>query len=149
MGALSAVRGHWQSLAAWPRDAGGVLFCATVGAMLVMGSAPVAAGTRQADVEGPLIALKRGDFSCELPGDAMGAAGVRLPSEDFTVMQGSMYRTKLGRGTYLATGDMVRITTGPKQGERYHRLSDNFLRKLNPDGTDGAIRCVRKVLNNQ
>jgi hypothetical protein len=41
------------------------------------------------------------------------------------------------------------MTSGPKAGEKFHRISDNFLRKLNADGTDGELRCIRMVTNNR
>ena len=40
------------------------------------------------------------------------------------------------------------MTSGPRQGTRYRRVSENFLRKLNPDGSDSPLRCVRGVPNN-
>jgi hypothetical protein len=46
------------------------------------------------------------------------------------------------RGTYLLTGDQIVMTSGPRMGERYHRLTQGFLRKQNADGSDGDLRCV-------
>lgn len=98
---------------------------------------------------GPIDTLQQGAYACELPGDALGPAGVRQHQHDFTVITASSYVTDHGRGTYLLTGDTVRFTSGPKRGEKFNRLSDNFLRQILPDGRDGALRCVRQVVNNR
>ncbi len=93
---------------------------------------------------GPIDTVHRGGYACSLPGDATGPAGVPIPEEAFEVISGSSYATAEGRGTYLLTGDLLIITSGPKRGERFRRLSNNFLRKLAPDGTEGPLRCVRR-----
>ncbi len=58
------------------------------------------------------------------------------------------YYTPSGRGTYLLTGDLLVLTSGPKRGQKFRRVSDNFLRKLDAGGQDTPLRCVRKVVNN-
>ena len=83
-----------------------------------------------------------------MPGDASAAAGYRVQTEDFTIVNSNTYYSANGRGTYLLTGDLLVLTSGPKRGYKYNRISDNFLRKLSPDGKDSALRCVRRVLNN-
>ncbi len=130
MGALSAARSIWQS-------------CLCMSTLLVLAT-PVSAQD-----EGPLLTIRRGDFMCELPGTAMTAAGIRQPSEDFAILQGSIYTTTAGRGSYLASGDQIRMTSGPKAGQRYRRVSDATLRKLTADGRDTDLRCIRTVLNNR
>jgi hypothetical protein len=107
-------------------------------------SSPALAGP-----DGPVFTVKRGDYTCELPGTALTEAGLRQPGEDFTIRQGSIYTTPTGRGSYLASGDQIRMTTGPKIGEIYRRESENFLRKLTKDGRESDLRCIRKVLNNR
>lgn len=97
---------------------------------------------------GPIDVLAPAAYQCEMPGDASGPAGYRVASEDFTIVNSNTYYTAQGRGTYLLTGDLLVLTSGPKRGFKYNRISDNFLRKLGPDGKDSALRCVRKVLNN-
>ena len=97
---------------------------------------------------GPIDVLAPAAYQCEMPGDASGPAGYRVTSEDFAIVNSNTYYTAQGRGTYLLTGDLLVLTSGPKRGHKYHRISDNFLRKLGPDGKDSALRCVRKVLNN-
>ncbi len=97
---------------------------------------------------GAIGTLQQGEYRCELPGDATGPAGIRQPEQDFTVHNSSRYSTSEGRGTYLLTGDLVTITSGPKNGQRFKRLSANFLREVNPAGQQTDLRCVRRVRNN-
>ncbi|MCZ8323972.1 MAG: hypothetical protein O9283_01770 [Sphingomonadaceae bacterium] len=96
---------------------------------------------------GAIGTLQQGEYRCELPGDATGPAGIRQPGQDFTVHNSSRYSTGEGRGTYLLTGDQVIITSGPKQGQRFKRLSANFLREVDAAGKDTPLRCVRRVRN--
>jgi hypothetical protein len=97
---------------------------------------------------GPIGHMPPGNYLCEMPGDATGPVGLRVPDEDFAVVNANTYRTAKGRGTYLLTGDRLVMTSGPKNGQAFHRISDNFLRKLAADGQDGVLRCVRRVVNN-
>jgi hypothetical protein len=97
---------------------------------------------------GPIDTIRRGEYVCELPGDATGPAGHPVPDEGFEILSGSSYMTARGGGAYLLTGDLMVMTSGPKRGERFNRLSSNFLRKLAADGTDSALRCVRRMRNN-
>ncbi|MBS0475402.1 MAG: hypothetical protein JSR28_09665 [Proteobacteria bacterium] len=97
---------------------------------------------------GRIGSLEAGTYVCELPGDATGPAGVRQPDEGFEIVNANSYRNNVGRGAYLLTGDVLTMTSGPKRGQRFHRLSDRFLRQISPDGTDGPLRCVRRVVNN-
>ncbi len=48
---------------------------------------------------------------------------------------------------YLLGGRVVIFTSGPRKAERYRRVSANYLRRLNPDGSDGDLRCVRSGAN--
>ena len=98
---------------------------------------------------GPIGTLPLGVYRCELPGDAAGPVGVRVAKEDFTIANASSYAAEGGRGTYLLTGDVLAMTSGPKAGQRFRRLSDGFLRRIEPDGSDGPLRCVRGVVNNR
>lgn len=97
---------------------------------------------------GPIGSLRAGDYVCELPGDATGAAGLRQPQENFSILNANSYATAQGRGAYLLTGDLLVMTSGPKNGQKFHRISDRFLRLIGPDGADGPLRCVRRVVNN-
>lgn len=107
-----------------------------------------ASGAAFAVPGGPIDVLAPAAYACEMPGDATNAAGYRVDEENFAIANSTSYFTPEGRGTYLLTGDDLVLTSGPKKGNRYRRASDNFLRKLGPDGKETALRCVRKVLNN-
>lgn len=98
---------------------------------------------------GQLGTLKRGSYACELPGDATGPVGLRAAEQDFSIDNGSSYITTTGRGTYLLTGDLLRMTSGPQQGTSYRRQSGGFLRRLNPDGSESPLRCILGVPNNK
>lgn len=98
---------------------------------------------------GEIGTLQQGSYVCELPGDATGPAGHRVDDAGFTVVNASSYTTARGRGTYLLTGDQVMMTSGPKRGERYVRVSPGFLRLAGPDGKASDLRCVRRVANNR
>ena len=108
----------------------------------------VAAGPALAVPGGPMGQLAPGDYLCEQPGDAAGAVGLRVPGEDFEIVNGNTYRTATGRGTYLLTGDVLTMTGGPKYGQTFHRFNNSFLRKTDDSGADTTLRCVRRVLNN-
>lgn len=109
----------------------------------------LSAGPAVAAPGGPIATLQLGTYVCELPGDATGPAGVRVPAQDFSISNASSYSTSSGRGSYLLTGDMVVITSGPKKGLKFRRLSANFLRLIAPDGSDSSLRCIRQVINNR
>jgi hypothetical protein len=91
---------------------------------------------------GEIGTLEQGRYTCELPGDATGAAGRHVPGADFTVISASSYRASGTLGSYLLTGDRVVMTNGPHRGQKFHRLSRGFLRQLKADGSDGDLRCV-------
>ncbi len=97
---------------------------------------------------GPIATIHRGDYLCELPGDATGLAGFPVPEEGFTIISGSSYATAQGTGSYLLTGDLLVMTSGPKRGQKFTRLSNNFLRKLDAQGKESTLRCVRRTRNN-
>ncbi|MDP9056971.1 MAG: hypothetical protein M3N34_06550 [Pseudomonadota bacterium] len=93
--------------------------------------------------------LPLGAYMCELPGDAMHAAGVRVPAEDFAVVHSSTYESGGKQGSYLLTANVIQMTSGPRAGEKFHRISNNFLRKLSADGTDSELRCIRRAENDR
>ena len=95
---------------------------------------------------GQIGSLRPGAYQCEMPGDATGAAGLRTPAADFDIINANTYATQSGRGTYLLTGDLLQLTSGPLKGAKYHRITNNFMRQIGPDGQDTAMRCVRRVL---
>lgn len=131
-GALSGRGAIWQSC------------CVLVVAGMAVFSLPALAGP-----EGPAFTVRRGDYACEMPGTALTETGLRRPEEDFTILQGSIYRNAQGRGSYLATGDEIRMTSGPKEGQRFRRVSESFLRKLTSEGKPTDLRCIRLVANNR
>ncbi|MGH6788034.1 MAG: hypothetical protein ACREBO_14505 [Novosphingobium sp.] len=98
---------------------------------------------------GPIGTLPLGAYVCELPGDAAGPAGVRVPEQDFTVANASSYVAAGQRGSYLLTGDLVAMTSGPKAGQRFRKLGGGFLRSVESGGANGSLRCVRQVVNNR
>ena len=88
--------------------------------------------------------LDRGDYVCELPGDASGRAGVEQAQAGFTILSASRYSSPQGNGTYLRQGDRVAMTSGPRNGESYRLRGRNFLRKLDADGQPTRLRCLRR-----
>jgi len=92
--------------------------------------------------QGAVGTIARGSYVCELPGDALGSAGVEQPAQSFTIESASRYSSPQGAGTYLRRGDTVVLTSGPRQGESYALISGGFLRRVE-DGRPGRLRCVR------
>lgn len=87
--------------------------------------------------------MARGDYICELPGDAAGKAGHPQPSENFTIESASRYSSPQGVGTYLMRGKELVMTSGPRHGDRYIEVRNGFLRKLDAQGEPTRLRCVR------
>ncbi len=135
MGALSATSRLWQSQ--------GLAWACAVVAMVA-----VAAPTQASEV-GMVAVMKQGHYWCEKPGDALGKAGIHQPDQDFSILHASIYGSGEETGTYLLTGDVIRFTSGPRKGDSFRRVSENFLRKRALDGKDTDVRCIRSVLNNQ
>jgi hypothetical protein len=92
--------------------------------------------------QGAVGVVARGDYVCELPGDAAGRAGIEQPSERLSIESASRYSSPQGAGTYLRRGDTLVLTSGPRQGESYAVVGDGFLRRIE-DGKPGRLRCVR------
>lgn len=97
---------------------------------------------------GEIKTLPLGTYVCELPGDAAGPWRIRVPEEDFAIINASSYRAGGVRGSYLLTNDRVVMTSGPLNGKRYHRQSFGFLRMLGTEGKPGKLRCVLSTRNN-
>lgn len=94
-------------------------------------------------VPGGLIStLPLGTYTCEMPGDAGGAAGKPVADHGFRIVNASAYKAGGIRGSYLFVGQYVTMTGGKLKGLKLHRVSGNFLRKVNPNGTDGELRCL-------
>ena len=107
----------------------------------------VIAAPALASSSGEIATLSTGAYRCELPGDATGPAGLRATEMDFTVTNASGYSTAEGAGSYLLLGDRVTMTSGPLKGQRFRRVSLNFLRALASDGQDAPLRCIREGAN--
>ncbi len=94
---------------------------------------------------GDLTVLPKGHYTCELPGNASDIdsfGGQHQPDADFDVIGDSSYRSKDSRGTYLMIGDKVRFTSGALEGRQFHHVGATFLRAIEADGSDGALRCI-------
>ena len=141
--ALSVPRAVWQS-----RATGGsaksmkrlVASALISPALLALAMAP--ANASKPVPGGEIGTLEIGHYVCELAGDATGPVGRHVPDADFRITNASSYRVNGVGGSYLLTGDRVVLTSGLRNGERYRRISSGFLRKTEPDGSDGPLRCV-------
>jgi hypothetical protein len=91
--------------------------------------------------QGPIGTLPRGTFACELPGDAGGRAGQPQPQANLSIESASRYQSPQGGGTYLRRGNMLVLTSGPREGESYAIQSEGFLRRIE-NGQPGRLRCV-------
>lgn len=121
------------------------IFLLTTFAAVIAALSP-AAGQQDSAVSagnGPLRTLPHGTYSCALPGDAGGSAFVRVESEDFRIIPASRYVTSEGEGVYILRGRELTFTRGPKKDERYKRVGDNQLRKIDGDGAATELLCTR------
>lgn len=124
-------------------SAGALLFAVAPSIAQTAPKAP-ASQPSPAPVPGGLIAtLPMGTYTCELAGDAGGLAGKPVADHAFRVVNASSYKAGGFRGSYLYTGDIVTMTGGKLRGLKLHRVSSNMLRKIEPNGADGEMRCVR------
>jgi hypothetical protein len=90
---------------------------------------------------GDIGTVERGRYACELPGDASGTVGLPQPDEDFEIASASRYRSAQGSGTYLRRGDVMTMTSGPRNGTRYAVVSNVLLEKYE-NGQPGRLRCL-------
>ena len=93
--------------------------------------------------QGAIGTVERGTFACELPGDAGGQTGIAQPARNLTIESASRYSSPQGSGSYLRRGDILTLTSGPRQGESYAVISEGFLRLIE-GGQPGRLRCVRQ-----
>lgn len=91
---------------------------------------------------GKIGTITRGTYACELPGTADGTQGIAMPTESFRIASASRYVAPEGRGTYLRRGDILLMTSGPRNGQKYAIISEKFLRKIE-NGELGRLRCIR------
>lgn len=107
-----------------------------MGAAAVIAAVPAAA-------DGVLKTMPHGRYHCSFPGDAAGPARVLMEESHFRISSASSYRSANGHGVYIMKGDELTFTRGPKNGERYRRVGDTALQKLNADGTLSRLLCSR------
>lgn len=100
--------------------------------------------TTAALADGPIGTIARGVYVCELPGDASSAVGIEQPEERFSILSASRYSSVQGSGTYLRRGDIVSMTSGPRNGTSYIVIGRDFLRKLDDKGEPSRLRCLRQ-----
>lgn len=94
---------------------------------------------------GMLKTMPHGNYDCALPGDA-GAEAFRVDDgENFRISTASRYTSAAGDGTYLLRGNDLTFTRGPKKGERFVRVGENQLRKLDAQGSRTQILCTRRL----
>jgi len=117
---------------------------ATLAAVLVL-SVP---GLALAVPGGEIGTLPKGNYVCEIPGDASGPYRKRVPEEDFTIITASSYVAEGRRASYLMTGDRVTMTGGVLEGKRYLRVSHGVLKILDNDRNETPVRCVLTSRNN-
>ena len=94
---------------------------------------------------GMLRTMPHGDYQCALPGDAGADAFVEVEAENFRISTASRYFSDAGDGTYILRGRDLTFTRGPKKGERFVRVGDNQLRKLDTDGERSKLLCTRML----
>jgi hypothetical protein len=93
-----------------------------------------------ATAQGKIGTIERGQYICELPDDSGTQAGIEQPEENFRIASASRYRSPQGSGTYLRRGDIVTMSSGPRNGDQYLVITPSFLRKLE-NGEPGRLRC--------
>ena len=125
-----------------------IIILATTGAVVAT-AGPVLPKAGDAEVQTPppgggmLRTMPHGFYECSLPGDAGGRAYETVAAEGFRISTASRYSSEAGDGTYIMRGRNLTFTAGPKNGERFERVGDNQLRKLERDGTKAEILCTR------
>lgn len=92
---------------------------------------------------GMLRTVPHGAYECALPGDAGGRAYEVVAAEGFRISTASRYQDQKGAGTYILRGGNLTFTAGPKNGERFVRVGENQLRKVDASGTRGDLLCTR------
>lgn len=100
------------------------------------------ASVAQAVPGGRLLVLPKGEWTCEVPGDA-ALLPVEKPELGFETIPDSSYVAPDGsRGTYLRLADKVTITSGVFAGRRFQMDGEEILRELAADDTQLNLRCV-------
>ncbi|AWW74593.1 elongation factor P [Erythrobacter sp. KY5] len=120
-----------------------VIVAASVPATGRQDNAPPATEAAPLPSGGMLRTMPLGDYQCALPGDAGAGAYVEVEAENFRISTASRYFSMDGDGTYIMRGDELTFTRGPKKGERFLRVGDNQLRKLDNEGKRSTLLCTR------
>lgn len=125
-----------------------IIFLAMTGAVVatagpVLPKAGDSMAQSQVPGGGMLRTMPHGSYECALPGDAGGRAYVTVAKEGFRISTASRYSSEAGDGTYILRGKQLTFTAGPKNGERFERVGDNQLRKLERDGSTTELLCTR------
>lgn len=94
---------------------------------------------------GMLRTMPHGNYECALPGDAGAEAFKVVDAENFRISTASRYTNSEGAGTYILRGRDLTFTRGPKKGERFQRVGDNQLRKLDAVGDKSDLLCTRRL----
>jgi hypothetical protein len=97
---------------------------------------------------GDVDTLEPGFYMCETADTVGVSRGNRQPEEDFSVVNASSYRKNGTIGSYLLTGDRLTMTSGPRDGERYRRISRGTLVRLDESGRETRLRCIVANRNN-
>lgn len=100
-------------------------------------------------ISGELRTMPLGRYVCEVPGTGLGPASLHVPEADFSILRASRYRTPEGVGIYMLVGDLLIMTSGPRQGDRYIRKTRGFLRMMDSEGEESRLRCVLQTRNNR
>jgi hypothetical protein len=116
---------------------------ATAGPVLSKQEQPDKAQRAAPPAGGMLRTMPHGEYECALPGDAGGRAYEVVSPEGFRISTASRYTNELGAGTYILRGNSLTFTAGPKNGERFQRVGQNQLRKLDADGERSELICTR------
>ncbi|WP_298303077.1 elongation factor P [uncultured Erythrobacter sp.] len=102
-------------------------------------------GTKQPALPmgGMLRTMPHGVYECALSGDAGGSAYEVVATEGFRISTASRYTDDNGDGTYILRGNRLTFTAGPKNGQRFERVGQNQLRKVDVEGKRSELLCTR------
>ncbi|NLR70041.1 hypothetical protein HGI47_04015 [Novosphingobium sp. ERN07] len=100
------------------------------------------ASAAQAVPGGKLMVLQKGDWTCEVPGDANTLA-TEKPELGFETIADSSYVAPDGTtGSYLRLADRLTLTSGVFAGRRFVMDGEEILREVARDDTPTGLRCV-------
>jgi hypothetical protein len=91
---------------------------------------------------GKLMVLQKGNWTCEVPGDANTLA-TEKPELGFEAIADSSYVAPDGKtGSYLRLADRLTLTSGVFAGRRFVMDGEEILREVAQDDTPTGLRCV-------